>query len=197
MMISMGETPSSRKPCSEHGRRHGFVRTAAACLGCAMIILLALAAGAAENSQERVLSFFNTHTGEHLSVAYKRGADYVPEALAKIDHILRDPLTGDVYKIDPKLLDFLWDVLEKLDYHKEVEVVCGFRCVETNTMLHKRTSGVVLGSMHTQGRALDFRLPGILTRKVFDTARAMRRGGTGYYADSDFVHLDTGPNRQW
>ncbi len=201
MKISTEGTSCSQKRSSERGRRRGLVRIAGAGLRGAVAMLLVFTAGAAAQdkaqTQERVLSFFNTHTAEHLSVAYKRGAAYIPEALAKINHILRDPINGEVHEIDPGLLDFLWEVVAKLGFHKEVEVVCGYRSSETNTTLHKRTSGVVLGSMHLKGKAIDFRLPGILTRKVFETARAMLRGGTGYYAISNFVQIDTGPVRQW
>jgi uncharacterized protein YcbK (DUF882 family) len=146
---------------------------------------------------ERVLSFFNIHTGSHLSVAYRRGDEYLPAGLAEINHILRDPVCGDEHPIDPGVLDFLYDLLEKLDYRGEVQAVCGFRSVETNTMLHKKTNGVVLGSMHTKGRALDFRLTGLDMKKVWDVARSMKRGGTGYYKSSDFIHIDTGPVRFW
>ncbi len=197
MMISTEGTSCSQKRSSERGRRRGLARIAGAGLRGAVAMLLVFTAGAVAKAQERILSFFNTHTGEHLSIAYKRGAAYLPEALARINHILRDPINGEVHEIDPGLLDFLWDVVEKLGFRKEVEVVCGYRSVETNTMLHKQTSGVSSRSLHLKGKAIDFRLPGILTRKVFETAKTMLRGGTGYYAISNFVQIDTGPVRVW
>lgn len=154
-------------------------------------------AQAPANGQERVLSFFNIHTNAHLSVVYRRDDAYVPEALAEINHILRDPVCGDEHPIDPAVLDFLYDLLQKFDYRGEVQVICGFRSVETNSMLHKKTSGVVLGSMHTKGQALDFRLAGLDMKKVWEIARSMKRGGTGYYLSSNFVHIDTGRVRSW
>lgn len=146
---------------------------------------------------ERALSFYNTHNGEHLSVVYKRGPNYLQAALDDIKHVLRDPFTGEEVPIDPALLDFLYDLLQKVGYRGEVEVVCGYRCVETNTRLHNQSSSVVLGSQHTKGRALDFRLQGFNTRKLYEVARSMKRGGTGYYKASDFIHIDTGPVRFW
>jgi uncharacterized protein YcbK (DUF882 family) len=163
--------------------------------------LLLVSAAAAQTVQpaptERALSFFNTHNGEHLGIFYRRGNDYLPDALDKIKHVLRDPLNGEEDLIDPGLLDFLYDLLQQVGYRGEVHVVCGYRCVETNTLLHNRTLGVVLGSQHTKGRALDFRLPGFDSKKVWEVAKAMKRGGTGYYKASDFVHIDTGPVRSW
>ena len=82
-------------------------------------------------------------------------------------------------------------------FQGEVHIVYGYLCVETNTLLHNQSSSVVLGSQHIKGRALDFRLPGVDMKKVWETAKSMKRGGTGYYKASNFVHIDTGPVRSW
>jgi uncharacterized protein YcbK (DUF882 family) len=207
----MAVTPCSRRRFSEdfaHVRqKSGRIETVAlrTPVGVAAALLIAaLLPGPAEirtaapaPARERTLSFFNIHTGERLSVVYRRGNSYLQDALDEIRHILRDPLNGEEHVIDPALLDFLYDLLEKVKYRGEVDIVCGYRCEETNTTLHNRSSGVVLGSQHLKGRALDFRLPGVDTRKLYDIARAMKRGGTGYYKDSDFIHIDTGPVRFW
>src|SRR6185436_1439528 len=55
----------------------------------------------------RSLSFWNTHTGERVSAVYWADGDYVPEALASIDRVLRDHRTGEVTRIDRHLLDVL------------------------------------------------------------------------------------------
>jgi len=149
------------------------------------------------NEPERVLSFYNIHNGEHLKVVYRRGGDYLPDALDRIKHILRDPLNGEEHAVDPALLDFLYDLLQEAKYQGEVHVVCGYRCFETNAALHKRSADVVLGSQHLQGRALDFRLPGFDTKRLYDLARSMKRGGTGYYRNSNFIQIDTGRVRSW
>ncbi len=52
-------------------------------------------------------------------------------------------------------------------------------------------------SLHLQGRAIDVRLAGVDCAELAGRARAMTRGGVGYYRHSDFVHLDTGPFRTW
>jgi uncharacterized protein YcbK (DUF882 family) len=52
-------------------------------------------------------------------------------------------------------------------------------------------------SLHMQAMAIDIRIPGVPTAKIRDTALAMRRGGVGYYAASDFVHVDVGRVRRW
>jgi uncharacterized protein YcbK (DUF882 family) len=143
------------------------------------------------------LSFYNTHTREHLTVVYRLADAYLPTALAQIDHILRDHASGEEHAIDPHLLDFLYDLLQKVGYRGEVHIISGYRSSETNTAMHERDAGVALGSLHTKGQALDIRLPGIDTLRLYEIARAMRRGGTGCYRRSDFIHIDTGPVRSW
>lgn len=164
--------------------------------GCLIIVLLAVIFDA-RAAEQRALRFYNTHTHERISVTYKQGGGYAPEALAQINHILRDHRSGDVYRIDAELLDFLYDLLQKLDYHDEVHIISGYRSPKTNATLRKKSSGVAAGSLHMQGKALDFRLPGVSTSKVRDAALAMKRGGVGYYQKLDFVHIDTGRVRRW
>jgi uncharacterized protein YcbK (DUF882 family) len=48
-----------------------------------------------------------------------------------------------------------------------------------------------------EGRAIDVRLPGVPTARLRELALGMSRGGVGYYAASDFVHLDNGRIRHW
>ena len=38
---------------------------------------------------------------------------------------------------------------------------------------------------------------GLTSSDVVDTALALQRGGVGYYASSDFVHVDVGRIRRW
>ena len=45
--------------------------------------------------------------------------------------------------------------------------------------------------------AIDIRVPGIPTAQLRDAALALRRGGVGYYAASNFVHVDVGRIRNW
>jgi len=47
------------------------------------------------------------------------------------------------------------------------------------------------------GKAIDIRMPGVDTARVRATAMHVQYGGVGYYAGSDFVHVDTGQVRAW
>ena len=165
--------------------------------GLALLILLALPVCAVADSGERILSFYNTHTHERLTVIYKNGNRYNPEALKKISYILRDHRSGDIYSMDPKLMDFVYDLLTKVKNHGEVHIISGYRSPKTNAKLRQKSKRVARGSMHLKGKALDFRLPGTDTAVLRNTARAMKRGGVGYYRKSDFIQIDTGRVRNW
>jgi uncharacterized protein YcbK (DUF882 family) len=166
---------------------------------CFFTLLLSLCASVVWGQSEtgRTLSFYNTHTHERLTVTYKKDDAYIPEAMGKISHILRDHRTGDIHPIDPKLMDFLYDLLTAVDNHGEVHIISGYRSSKTNKKLRGRSKGVAAGSLHMKGKALDFRLPGTDTAVLRDTARAMKRGGVGYYRKLDFVQIDTGRVRIW
>ena len=99
--------------------------------------------------------------------------------------------------MDPKLLDFLYELLKELDYQGEIHIISGYRSPETNESLRNQSSGIAKHSLHMQGKALDFRLPGVDTKTLRDKAHAMKRGGVGYYNKLDFIHIDTGRVRVW
>jgi uncharacterized protein YcbK (DUF882 family) len=150
--------------------------------------------------REYRLRFYHTHTGERLNVVYRRGDQYVPEALDELDHFLRDHRTGDVRHFDPHLFDLLRDLTASLgDSGGEIDVICGYRTPWSNEFLRTRSphTGVAQHSLHMQAEAIDIRLPGIPTSELRDAALRLHRGGVGYYRRSDFVHVDVGRVRHW
>lgn len=146
------------------------------------------------------LRFYHTHTNERLDVTYRRGDQYIPEALDELDHFLRDHRTGDVRHFDPHLFDLLHDLTASLgDSNGEIDVICGYRTPWSNEFLRTRSphTGVAQHSLHMQAEAIDIRLPGIPTSELRDAALRLHRGGVGYYRSSDFVHVDVGRVRHW
>ena len=155
---------------------------------------------ASSAAREYRLRFCHTHTGERLDVIYRRGDQYIPEALDELDHYLRDHRTGDVRHFDPHLFDLLYDLTASLgDSGGEIDVICGYRTPWSNEFLRTRSphTGVAQHSLHMQAEAIDIRLPGVATSELRDAARQLHRGGVGYYRTSDFVHVDVGRVRQW
>jgi uncharacterized protein YcbK (DUF882 family) len=153
-----------------------------------------------QSPREYRLRFYHTHTGERLDIVYRRGDRYIPEALDKLDHFLRDHRTGDVHHYDPRLFDLLDDLTGSLgDSGGEINVICGYRTPWSNEFLRTRSphTGVAQHSLHMQAEAIDIRLPGIPTSELRDAALRLHRGGVGYYRSSDFVHVDVGRVRHW
>lgn len=145
----------------------------------------------------RALRFDHLHTGERLTVEYFSRGAYLPDALGAIDHLLRDFRTGEVRPIDPALLDLLHGLSDLTASHRPFEVISGYRSPATNGMLRSRSEGVASGSLHMKGQAIDIRLADVRLAALRDAARAVRRGGVGYYPASNFVHVDTGRVRTW
>jgi uncharacterized protein YcbK (DUF882 family) len=144
------------------------------------------------------LHFFHTHTGERLDIVYRHGDAYDPDALARMNHYLRDHRTGDVHDYDPRVFDLLHDLTVALGRpNAEIDVVCGYRTPWSNEYLRSHGHGVAEHSLHMQAMAIDIRIPGVPTSELRDTALGLRRGGVGYYATSDFVHVDVGRVRRW
>ena len=146
---------------------------------------------------QRSLSFYHTHTKKTLEVTYAVGGEYVESALVEINDFLADFRTGDEIVMDPELLDLIYDVRASLGGKGTFEVISAYRSPETNEMLRDAGRGVAKYSQHLLGKAIDVRLRNIETSDLRDAALKIRRGGVGYYAKSNFVHLDTGRVRRW
>ena len=151
----------------------------------------------ARTGPTRALRFDNLHTNEKLSVEYFAAGRYLPDALSAVNHLLRDFRTGDVGAIDPALLDLLHGVAAMTGSKRAFDVISGYRSPATNETLRQSSNGVASGSLHLRGQAIDIRLADVPLATLRDAARSMRSGGVGYYAASDFVHVDTGRVRYW
>jgi uncharacterized protein YcbK (DUF882 family) len=145
----------------------------------------------------RRISLQNLHTSEKLDVEFARGDGYVPDALTAIQVLLRDFRNNEQHGIDPKLMDYLYDVAQRIGVEPKFSVISGYRSPQTNEQLHERSSGVSSHSLHMEGRAIDVRLAGVDCADLAGRALELRRGGVGYYRQSDFVHMDTGRFRTW
>jgi uncharacterized protein YcbK (DUF882 family) len=143
------------------------------------------------------ISLKNLHTGEELESEFFRDGGYVGDSFAAIQVLLRDFRNGEQHAIDPKLMDYLFDVAQHLGVDPVFSVISGFRSPQTNALLRERSSGVARQSMHLEGRAIDVRIAGVDCADLAGRAVELARGGVGYYRASDFVHLDTGAFRTW
>jgi uncharacterized protein YcbK (DUF882 family) len=146
------------------------------------------------------LHLHHTHTDESLDVVYRIGNQYIPDALDKLNHFLRDSHTDAVSNYDPHEFDLLHSIMTRLGKPNGIiDIVCGYRTPWTNAMLRHNSpsSGVAEHSQHMEAKAIDIRVPGVQTARLRDTAESFQAGGVGYYPVSQFVHVDVGPVRTW
>lgn len=143
----------------------------------------------------RRLRLTNAHTGETFDGPYRDDLGPIALAMDELSYFLRDHHSGDKIAIDVGVIDFLASVMDSVGATKAT-VLSAFRTRETNAMLARTTFGVADNSQHIYGRAVDLYLPTRL-EDAMQAARAMRRGGVGWYPRSNFIHLDSGPVRNW
>lgn len=62
---------------------------------------------------------------------------------------------------------------------------------------HNRRVGGATSSYHMKGQAFDVRMDNHNPAEFEAAARALGFTGFGYYPDSGFMHIDTGPARSW
>ena len=158
------------------------------------------AQAAVSKRPERVLSLFHTHTGERLKIAYCCDGVYQPEALAQLNHLLRDFRVNQEKPIDQNLFDLLHELGGTLETDQPYHIISGYRSPETNAMLREHGgahTGVASSSLHMVGKAIDIRVPGVKLDHLRGAAASLKLGGVGFYPSSNFVHVDTGRVRYW
>ena len=150
-------------------------------------------------NETRALSFHHTHSGEDLTVTFKRDGRYDEAALKQLNHFLRDWRNQDETVMDRHLFDILWEVYRDVDGKQPIQIISSYRSPATNAMLRRRSSGVARHSQHMLGHAMDMYIPGVPLEQIRFAGLRLQRGGVGFYptSGSPFVHLDTGSIRHW
>jgi uncharacterized protein YcbK (DUF882 family) len=142
---------------------------------------------------EPVVNLVNTWTNEVLVLPASGQVSIGKDA---IDRFFRCHFTNQPTSMDARLFEVLVKATRQFGARK-VEIVSGFRAPKYNLMLRKKGREVARDSQHTRGNAVDFRLPGVPSKKLRAWAIKLRLGGVGFYPGSGFVHVDVGPIRQW
>lgn len=175
--------------------RRKLLTLGGAALGLALLPKQALAS--LSTSRPRILTLNNLNTGETLKAEFFNGKSYNKDELSRLNHFFRDYRANKIKSIDPHLFDQLYRLQALLDTRKPVQLISGYRSLATNKNLREHTRGVAKHSYHTLGQAMDFHIEGVSLSNVRKAALSMRTGGVGYYPKSNFVHIDTGPVRNW
>jgi uncharacterized protein YcbK (DUF882 family) len=182
-------------------RRLSTARTGYSC-GLALLIFI-LGSKALQNAvaegDTRSITMHHLHSGEDITITYKRNGRYDEAALEKLNWFLRDWRRGEQTRMDPHLIDLVWEAQREADAKEPIQVVCGYRAPQTNAMLRRRSGGVARFSQHMLGHAMDFYIPGVPLEHLREIGLRLQRGGVGFYptSGSPFVHMDTGGVRMW
>lgn len=145
----------------------------------------------------RSLGLVNSRTGEWLKSVYWVDGEYVPEALSAYNHILRDWRQEAKVAFDPRTLDILAATQRLLDCNEPFEIISAYRTPSTNRMLRTQGGGVASNSYHMRGMAVDLRMSQRSVNQIARAGLSLNAGGVGRYNRSNFVHLDSGPPRDW
>jgi uncharacterized protein YcbK (DUF882 family) len=151
--------------------------------------------------ETRTIQLYHMHTGESLTITYKKDGRYIPSAMKQINYLMRDWRKKQTITIDPRTIDLVWELHEDLGSHQPIHIVCGYRSPSTNAFLRRMGRKVAKQSQHMIGHAVDFYFPDVPTQKIRNVALAHQLGGVGYYRSAGgptgFLHVDSGHVRHW
>lgn len=145
----------------------------------------------------RRIRLHSGRTGEGVDTIYWIDGEYIPDALAEVNHFMRDWRTGGTINIDIRTVDLVAASHRLLDADTPFLMLSGYRSPKTNAMLRSRSAAVARNSLHMKGQAADLRLNGRSVAQISRAAIACGAGGVGKYSRSNFVHMDSGPVRVW
>ncbi len=145
----------------------------------------------------RRLALFNARTDERFDGVYYADGVYEPEAMTALDSIMRDHTADEATIMDVRLYDLFARLQGALDKTDPLRITSGYRTRATNDALRRRTRWAAKNSLHIEGMAADFTLPGTSARTLSRAARSLRMGGVGTYRGASFIHVDVGDVRSW
>lgn len=127
------------------------------------------------------VTLFDVNHQETKTVTLGRDGSVDAETRTTLERMFRCKRTDRRHSIDDGLLAMIADVGARYP-GKTIEYISAFRAKDRHT------------SRHWQGRAFDFRIPGVETTQIRDYLWTHHSSlGLGWYPEGDFVHLDHRP----
>jgi uncharacterized protein YcbK (DUF882 family) len=162
------------------------------------LLSLSACAGLFETGVRRI-HLVHKPSGERVNAVYWENGSYDRSVMKRISRLMRDRVADDTYPIDPKLIDQLHKLVAALALPEttEIEVTSGYRNPERNKKLSDTHGNVARESLHTKGKAVDIRIPGVNGKAVAAISQTMQAGGVAWYPKSRHIHVDTGAVRTW
>ena len=147
----------------------------------------------------RYISLRHPESGEIVALYYVNNYRYDGAAMDRINKIFRDRHDGSAIQMDPKLIDFIADLRDRIGLPETVtfDITSGYRSPASNARLARSTRGVARESWHMKGKAVDLKVPSLTGKAMAEIAKTMQRGGVAFYPRTGHVHIDTGTVRTW
>ncbi len=145
---------------------------------------------------DRPIWAHNLRTGEIRALTGPAGIAEGPAGEAARSEFFRCWFTNNSGPIPAELLARVIASARHFEV-REVRIISGFRHPKYNLSLVKKGREVARSSQHTEANAIDFFLPGVETRPLYDWLLEVHPGGVGFYPISEFVHIDLGRKRTW
>ncbi|MBN2343367.1 MAG: LysM peptidoglycan-binding domain-containing protein [Deltaproteobacteria bacterium] len=125
------------------------------------------------------IQFLRVRTGEREKLTlYNKFGALNKSAVQRLSFLARDHKTNKVKRLNTRLIYLIQKMSDHFD-GKPIEIISGYRAQSSGNE-----------SQHAFGRALDFRVPGVSTKSVYQYCRQLPRTGCGYYPNDGFVHMD-------
>lgn len=169
----------------------------------ALMLVLVLAGCTSYTTQRHgqgVVTLQNQRSGERATLQYRyANGELDLGAWQQASYLLRDVRSPEGPMIDPRLLDFMADIVASLRMPPQsvIVITSGYRSPQTNASLRRQSGQVAENSYHLKGQAADIKIPGVAGKDVAAVAIGLKRGGVAYYPNSGHVHIDVGPIRTW
>lgn len=144
---------------------------------------------------EPVLEMRNNASGETISARFHDGSQYDRRAVEALNRFMRDFREDRAAQMDARLfwaLAAISQAARLAGANSRIGFLSGYRTGKTNRAL----VGAARNSLHLQGRAVDFLIPGVPVERLAAYAEWLQIGGVGHYRGR-FVHVDSGPLRRW
>lgn len=141
--------------------------------------------------QARHLYLKNSTTGETFKGTYwDKGYD--ARALKKINEIFKCRRTGQIRRIDKKLLDVLFLTAQYIKSKSPIEIISGYRVPlrDDHPFLKKHTKDV-REDPHSLGRAVDIKIEGVAPERIVKAAKLAGVSRIGKISSAGAVHIDT------
>lgn len=166
--------------------RRSFLFGGAAALATFMI------ARTADAVPVRRIALRHAGTGARFEGPWHDGRRPDPGAMAELSAALADEGANPPRPFDADTIDIVWQVAMRTRLGGALDIHSGYRTPQVNRRVHGAGD-----SQHLRASAIDFGVPVGRIPAVAEAALKLGRGGVGVYRARGFVHLDSGPVRNW